>query len=737
MSSLADHFATAVEHHQSGRLQAAEQHYRQVLALDPRHAPAWNLLGVVQAQLSQWPAAVDCFRRAIAIDATDAHAHCSLADALKQLGDLAQAIASYRRALALNDALPQAHYNLGVALEESGRRDEAIACYRRAIQLQPGNAQLLYNLGNTFYQQGCLSEAIAEYRRSIDLQPDFAEAYYNLAIALNQQGRWDESQACYRRSIALQPEFAEAYNNLANTLVELGQSDEAIAHYRRAIELRPTLSNAHHSLGNALLERGARDEAIVCYRRALALRPDYPLAAAALAHQLQQVCQWGELPALVQSVVEAVDAADARGTMSGVSPFTFLALPVSTTAEQQLRCARQWAARQLRPAAAPMHASRSKSANSKLRVGYLSADYHYHATAMLVVELFETHDRRRFEIIGYSYGRPDDSPLRRRLVRGLDQFVDLRSLPPAESARRIAQDSVDILVDLKGYTVGARTQILAEHPAPIQVNYLGYPGTMGASFIDYILVDDFIAPSDQQRYYAEKLVHLPGCYQVNDSQRQIAPRTPSRAECGLPEQAFVFCSFNNTYKITLEMFDVWMRLLHAVPGSVLWLLESNSPAVTNLRREAEARGVPSARLVFAPRLPLEEHLARHRLADLFLDTFPVNAHTTASEALWAGCPMVTLAGQTLASRVAGSLLRALGLPELIATSINEYEQIALRLANEPARLAELRARLANRRVNAAVFDAAKFAPALERAYETMWSIYSSGQEPRSFAVTSD
>ncbi|MEX2111906.1 MAG: hypothetical protein WD845_01910, partial [Pirellulales bacterium] len=419
---------------------------------------------------------------------------------------------------------------------------------------------------------------------------------------------------------------------------------------------------------------------------------------------------------------------------SGVSPFVFLALPVSTTAEQQLRCARQWAVRQLQPAAASKQATRSPSAKSKLTIGYLSADYHYHATSMLVAELFEKHDRRHFEIIGYSYGRPDDSPLRRRLVQGLDRFVDLRELSHSAAARRIADDRVDILVDLKGYTVGARTQILAERPAPIQVNYLGYPGTMGAPFIDYILVDEFIAPWDQQPGYSEKLVHLPGCYQVNDSQREIAPRTPSRAECGLPEQAFVFCSFNNTYKITPEIFQVWMRLLHAIPGSVLWLLESNPTAAANLRREAEARGVASARLVFASRLPLEEHLARHRLADLFLDTFPVNAHTTASETLWAGCPMVTLAGQTMASRVAGSLLHTLGMPELIAKGLEEYEQIALRLATQPARLAELQSRLATNREGSALFDGAKFAPTLEQAYETMWSLYCRGQSPRSFSV---
>ena len=298
---------------------------------------------------------------------------------------------------------------------------------------------------------------------------------------------------------------------------------------------------------------------------------------------------------------------------------------------------------------------------------------------------------------------------------------------------RIAADGVDILVDLKGYTQDARTQILAFRPAPIQVNYLGYPGTMGAPFMDYILVDDFVVPPDQQPFFTEKLVHLPGCYQVNDSQREISPQTPSRAECGLPEKGFVFCCFNNSYKITPEMFDVWMGLLKAVPGSVLWLLEGNRFVPANLCREAEARGVAAERLVFAPRKPLPEHLARHRLADLFLDTFPVNAHTTASDALWAGCPVLTLAGETFVSRVAGSLLRTVGLPELVTTSLEDYQAMALRLARDPELLAHVRARLEANRKNCPLFDGGQFARNLEKAYATMWDTYAARRETADFS----
>ncbi len=370
-----------------------------------------------------------------------------------------------------------------------------------------------------------------------------------------------------------------------------------------------------------------------------------------------------------------------------MAPFTFLTLPVVTTAEQQLRCARQWVDRQLR---AISGAGRSLAHHppagpkSKITIAYLSADYHSHATAWLIAELIEKHDRGRFAVFGYSYGPDNRGPTRRRLVEAFDRFVDVKDTSHMAAAQRIAADGVNILIDLKGYTKDARTEILAFRPAPLQVNFLGYPGTMGAEFMDYILVDNYIVPPGRQPFFTEKLVYLPGCYQVNDSRREISGNTPSRQECRLPADGFVFCSFNNSYKITPQMFEVWMRLLKAVPGSVLWLLEGNPFVSANLCREAEARGVAGERVIVAPRLPLSEHLARHRLADLFLDTFPVNAHTTASDALWAGLPVLTLAGETFVSRVAGSLLRTMGLPELIATSLEDYEATARRLARDRA-----------------------------------------------------
>ena len=669
MATVPEAFAVALQHHEAGRLQAADEIYRQILVVEPNHADTWHLLGVLAYQVGRHEIAIDYIRRAIG----------------------------------LSESQAAFHNNLGSAYLALGENTIAMACYRKAAQLNPDFAEAHVGLGNTFQNEGKLDDAVACFCRAVELKPGFAMAHYNLGNAFTCQGNLDGAIACYGRALALNANHVDALYNLANALQDLRRLDEAVA----------------------------------CYRRLLEINPDHAAAQGWLVHQLQHMCHWENLGRLAQRVLEVVDDDNANAPVAPVSPFTFLGLSTITTAQQQLRCARRWADRYLtvtgerrcRP-----ESHRSSAVKSKITIGYLSGDFHGHATAWLMAELFEKHDRGRFAIFGYSYGPDDCSPTRKRLVSAFDRFVDAQENSSAETASRIAADEVDILVDLKGYTAGARMDLVAFRPAPIQVNYLGYPGTMGTSAMDYILVDDFIVPADQQPFYTEKLVHLPGCYQVNDSQREIAEQTPSRAACGLPEKGFVFCSFNNSYKITPAMFDVWMRLLKAVPGSVLWLLEGNRFVPDNLRREAQRRGVAAERLVFAPRMALAEHLARHRLADLFLDTLPYNSHTTASDALWAGCPVLTLAGETFASRVAGSLLRAVGLPELITTSFDEYYALALRLAEDAVYLAQLRARLAANRMTSPLFDGGQFARNLEKAFLTMWKIHASGEEPRAFAV---
>jgi len=756
-----------------GNLAEAERSFRRVVQLLPGNASAHNCLAVVLVHKGKLDEAAASLQEALRCQPENAEIHNNLGSVLARLGRATEAMDSYRQALRLAPDNAQAHYNLGLALKTAGQQvaalaefQEALRCqpdfaeamqdrgdvlvelkkleaaessYRQALGLRPNRAETHHNLGITLESQGRLDEAMVSYQQALGLNPNFAEAHFSLGNALQRQGRFEEAVARYRQVLQLNSNFAEGHSNLGQALLALGRLADASACFRRALELKPESAAIHVNLAGALKEQGQLEVAVACYRRALQLQPDHPGYLAELVHQLQHVCLWKDLGRLSQRLLEVVQKDATHGL---VAPFTLLALPTSVTAAELHQCASRWVEQRLRFVRSPKSKVQSQDiahrtshiAHRRITVGYLSADFHEHATAYLIAELIEKHDRQRFEVFGYSYGPDDGSSMRRRLLKSFDRFANLKDASFSAAARRIETDGVDILVDLKGHTRYARTQIPALRPAPIQVSYLGYPGTMAAPFIDYILVDGFVVPPDQQPFFTEKLVYLPGCYQVNDSTREIGSRTPSRAECGLPEAGFIFCCFNNSFKITPEVFEVWMQLLKTVPGSVLWLLEDNALAPVNLRGEAEARGVTADRLVFAPRLALPEHLARHRLADLFLDTHPYNAHTTASDALWAGCPLLTMAGQTFPSRVAGSLLRTLGLPELITTSLQEYEEMALRLARDVECLNGLRARLQANRATSGLFDGGRFARDLEQAYVTMWEVYTSGKEARPFSV---
>jgi predicted O-linked N-acetylglucosamine transferase (SPINDLY family) len=724
---------------EQGKLDDAVAAYKQVLRLEPESFRSINNLGCALVHLGKAEEAVRWLEEALRIKPDYVQAQNNLGNALMLQGKQEDAVASYRRALHFDPNFADAYCNLGKIFLEQHRLDEAVANFRKALHLRPNFVEALNNLANAFLEQGQIEQAIANYQDVLRFQPKSAGAYSNLGKTFLDQGRLDEAVDSLQQALQIEPDFAEAHNNLGLVRRKQGKLDEAVACYRRAFRSKPNYAEAHFNEGQVLWTLGDFATATASFQRALQQKPDYVAALVALVHAFQHLCRWENLTKLSRRIIELNDGPADAAVAAAMVPFSFVTLPIATTAAQQLRCARDWVAQQPQltlDRADYVSRNRSTDLKSKITIGYASADFWAHPTAYLTAELFEQHDRDQFTIVAYSYSPDDGSPMRRRLVNAFDRFVDLNNDSDLDAARRIAADGVDILVDLKGHTRDGRLQIFAARPAPIQVNYLAYPGTMGAPYIDYILVDDFLVPPDQQPFFMEQLVHLPLCYQVNDSRREIASRTPSRAECGLPEEGFVFCCFNNSYKITPELFDVWMNLLKALPGSVIWLLIGNDFAPANLRREAVARGIAEDRLVFAPRQPLAEHLARHRVADLFLDCFPVNAHTTASDALWAGCPVLTLAGETLISRVAGSLLRAVGLPELITTSLEEYQAVALRLARDPNLLAHVRSKLAESRKTSPLFDARQFARNLERAYITMREINASGQQPRPFAVSS-
>lgn len=576
------------------------------------------------------------------------------------------------------------------------------------------------------YKRGQLAHAASACEAVLKVDRNHLDARYLLGLLLAQQGYYREAVSHMGEVVRSRPNVADLHYNFGNTLMGCNQPEEAIASYRRALELRPDFPDAHNNLGNTLMSLKRFEEAIASYRRALELRPDHSFARSMLAIACRQICDWSEFAETGRYFSE-----HARLARSVVNPFVFLTW--SGEPEGQLRCAQRFIQSRIGSGLAQVRRD-ALPTGKRLRIAYLSADFHDHATANLMAGLFECHDRERFEVLAFSYGPDDRSAMRLRLQAAFDDFIDVRGMSDQQVAQRIAELGVHIVIDLKGYTQDARPEILAHRPAPIQVNYLGYPGTMGADFIDYILVDPFVVPADQQPFYTEKLVHLPDCYQVNDRQRDVATHTPSRAECRLPEDGFVFCCFNKIYKITPDFFDIWMRLLEAVPGSVLWLLRDSEVAERNLRREAQTRGVNPGRLIFAERKKLPAHLARQRQADLFLDTLPYNAHTTASDALWVGLPLLTCAGRMFPSRVAGSLLHAVGMPELVTESLTEYEALARKLATDPELLHGFRERLAQHRATAPLFDTDRFRRHIESAYTQMWQIWEDGEAPKYFAV---
>lgn len=648
---------------------------------------------------------------------------------LHAAGNLAAAEQVCRRILEAAPGNSDALNLLGAIALRRGDPAAAADWVAQAIALRPDIAAYHANRAKIFAAQGRRVEAMDACRAAIALKPAGPEFHFQLGNLLLQERRTAEAVQAYREALALRPHYAEAHCNLGVALKQEGRLEDAIASYNHALTLNPELSDAAFNLGTVLQGLKRFDEALACFEQAASVVPGDARVFGNLVNLKDQICDWRDWDGSHRRLSEFVRAG------APISPYHIAT--ASADPAEQLFCARRYSAQFGSPP--PLWSGRSFE-SAKIRLGYLSANFGEHATSRLIADLIETHDRARFDVVGFSLAPDTGTPMRQRMANAFDDFIAVHDRSNDDVARAIAGAGIGIALDLDGYTTTARPEasgragVLARRPAPVQVNFLGYPGTMGADFIDYIIADAVVAPADQQRYFAEKIVHLPDSYQPNDSKRAIAERTPSRADCGLPSDAFVFCCFNNSYKITPAVFGIWMRLLSATPESVLWLLHDNDPARRNLYNEAQARGIDPDRLVFAPRLPPADHLARHRQADLFLDTLPCNAHTTASDALWAGLPLITCSGHTFAGRVAASLLHAVSLPELVTDSLADYETLALNLAREEPLLASLRLRLERNRRAAPLFDIDSYRRHIEAAFERMWEAFRRGEPPVSFAV---
>jgi predicted O-linked N-acetylglucosamine transferase (SPINDLY family) len=634
----------------------------------------------------------------------DIHQLYAQAAAARKGGNLMEAERLYR-AILDQAPIPEVRVNHGNVLAAMGRAGEALAAYDQALAARPDFFEALFNRANLLLETRRTEEALAGFERAVAVRPDAAPVWNNRGTALRRLRRLEEALASYERAAALTPGNVNALTNRAMTLYELRRFDEALAAADHALAAQPGFAEALYLRGNILRDRQRPGEAAVCYEQALAADPAHPHALNGLAQAALLACDWKRSTALAPRLKE--------GIQSGRALIQPMVLMGYSDDGALLRRAAENYIHHIAPAQPPQTVGKTRYGHDRIRLAYLSADFHQHPTAQLMVELFERHDRARFEITAIAFGPDDNSPMRARLKKAFDQFEDVRAKSDAEVARLLRERETDIAIDLNGHTQDARPGIFAHHPATLQINYLVYPGTTGASYMDYVLADRTVLPVEQQPFFSEKIVHLPDCYQANDATRAI-PDAPTRAACGLPQEGFVFCCFNNSWKLNPPVFDIWMKLLKAVPDSVLWLMDG--PHAANLRQEAEARGVEAARLVFAPKLPPDQHLARHRLADLFLDTLPYNAHTTASDALWAGLPVVTCQGRVFQSRVAASLLTAVGMPELIATDPAAYETMALDLATNPALLKATREKLARNLKSQPLYDSDRFRKAIEATY---------------------
>jgi predicted O-linked N-acetylglucosamine transferase (SPINDLY family) len=699
-------YQRGLEFFRAGQLASAESYFKQQLALEPKHGNALHMLAIV------------CY----------------------QSNRSAAALAHMQQALALEPRNLDYLNNYALMLRAANQPAAALHILQQALAAQPKDLDIQLNLGNTLLELNRFAEAAVYFRRLLHASPSkdgvapaLCHCLSSLGNQAQAQGHFSQAEACFVEALTLNSTDAALYYNLGNAQRELGKPQAAAKQYQQAIALAPDDADSFNNLGNVQRELGQLDLAIASYQRALALNPQLYHAQVHLVHQKQHICDWHGLAADIQQIRDWVQTTPS----AQVSPFAFLAMPGTSAAEQK-RCADNWVnnryaalqaqGKQLNYAAATAPISTTTSAaataHKKIRIGYLSADFRLHPLAFLVSELIELHDRAQFEIIGFSYGIDDKTAARQRLVEAFDQFHDIRSLSETEAAAKIHSCAIDILLDLTGFTQTSRSGIAALRPAAISINWLGFPGTMGSfkdgtPLFDYMLSDRFITPAAAAQDYAETLALLPDCYQANDRLRPVGT-TPSRASCQLPANSFVFCCFNQSFKISEEVFALWMRLLQAKPDSVLWLLECNIWAKQNLLSVAETHGITADRLIFAARVSIADHLARHVHADLFLDTQPYNAHTTASDALWMGVPLLTCAGDTFAARVAGSLLHAIDLNELITYTLQDYENKALYFLDNPQALLAIRQKLQRNKTDSALFDTPLFARSLEAIYQRLW-----------------
>lgn len=784
----------AIALHQGGQLEEAKQIYKRLLTNKNDAYDAAHLLGLAFLQEGATDEAISWIKRAIKINPAIAQAHFSLGNAFVSSGDKQEAVESYTRAVSTNPEYPEAYNNLGNVLQELGHYIPAVEKYETAVRLNPDYAEAHNNLGNLYDKLGEYNKALNHYKRAQEINPTYADAYYNCATAQHRRNDHLDADGNYKQAIALKgdsatfrynygtllsalerhtealtqynaslildpynddaynsrgnseaaikdynaaeisyklaishnPNNAAIWNNYGNLAAELNSVQEALERYDRALEINPKYADAYVNKGLLLRRTGAANIAIECFERALILKPDYPFLEGHYLYTLMQLCDWTHY-------FDRLELFRLKIQQSKAITIPFQTLTLFDDPELQLRVSEAYVTNKF---SYNLRANKRipTRTSGRIKLGYYSADFHNFPGMYLMVGMLEAHCRIEFEVFAFSYGPDVKDEMRGRIICAVDHFIDIRDMSDSEVVNLSKELQIDIAINRNGYTTNERTSMFQFGLAPIQISYLGYPGTMGAHFMDYLIADDVVIPASQRAYYSEKVIYLPNTYQPNDASRKIADTATNRSDFGLADESFVFCCFNKDYKIGPREFDIWMRVLRKLDRGVLWLMKSNDFADKNLRDEAEKRGVDSRRLIFADKLPHAQHLARHQHADLFIDTFNYNAHTTASDALWAGLPVVTKQGTQFAARVAASLLTAIGLPELITSTEEEYESLLYELATNPEELKRINQKLEFNRLKAPLFDTVRYTRNFERGLRIAHNRHCKGEMPEDIWV---
>ena len=750
------HYALGVIFQDLNQLEEAVKSFEVVLLIKPELAEMHNNIGVILQELGQVDKSLKHFKLALKIEPNFHEAHNNLGNILKGLNHIDSAIKSYKCAISIKPDYVEANHSLGIIYQDLNQFIKANNYFNKVIKIKPDFADVYFNLGSSLQSLDQLSEAIKSYEKALNINPEFTEAYNNLGIALmslgqldsaiknyekaisihpknaeahlnlglayQKLGQLDDSVECYKKSLSAKPDYAEAHNNLGITLMDLGQLTNADESFEKAISINPEYYLAYSNRGNLLTSQKRFDEALLCYQRAIDIEPYKDFILGNFIHTKMHLCMWSELSTFIELLIKKINS-----NQKIIKPFALLALIDDPEIQKK---ATEIYANERHTKIQDLSKFKKVLKHKKIRIGYFSADFREHPVANLTAELYERHNRKEFEIYAFSFGPNTNDEMNLRIKAGVDNFYDVHSMSHIDVVKLSRSMEIDIAVDLGGYTQNSRTEIFAMQAASIQVNYLGYSGTMGVDYMDYLIADHTLIPKNKQSYYSEKIAYLPYSFMVNDTKNKTSKRVFTRAEIGLPLNGFIFCCFNNHYKITPGVFASWMRILSKVDGSVLWLAKGNDIAQNNLIFEAKKHNIDESRIIFASRLNLrEEHLNRIQIAGLFLDTMPYNAHATTSDALQVNLPVLTCIGNSFASRVAASLINSVNLPELITSTKEQYESLAIQLATNPEQLNIIKEKLKNNLSKSPLYNTPLYTQHLESAYLAMYSKHKNGLDP--------